>query len=119
MRDDANFPREDESRLVESYIATTIFMTMLRDHCSAETFLRRAAQALPAGRGELSAAADCYHEVSHLRQGMDELIKDDFSEGTMAAVADPVVRRAFADAILQIRDKEQEAAGHIERGLGR
>lgn len=97
------------------YISTAINITMLKDHGSAEPFLRQVAQELPA----VVAAADVYREVNRLRESMDELIRDDFSPGAMAAIADPLTRRAFADRTLQIRDKEEEAVVHMESFLAR
>ena len=92
---------------------------MLRDHCSAEAFLRQAGEAIPEGHAELSSAADCYREMKRIRMGMDDLISDNFSPEALAVILDPSKRQAFADAILQIRDKEQEALAHIERVIDR
>ena len=95
------------------YISSTINVTMLKNHGSAEPFLRQVAQELP----EVAAVADRYRQVNRLQEGMDELIRDDFSPGAMSAIADPRTRRAFAERILQIRDKEEEAVAHFERFL--
>ncbi len=115
MTQDRIFPSGDEEALGMRYISTTINITMLKDHGSAEPFLRQVAAELP----EVAAVADRYREVNQLRESMDELIRDDFSPGAMAAIADPRTRRAFADRIRQIRDKEEEAVAHVEHLLTR
>ncbi len=87
---------------------------MLRDHGSAEPFLRQMAEEMPDFLSEASLAADCYGEVKRLRDQMGDLIGDNFSEKAMKAIGDPAIRRSFAELILQIRDKEEEAVTHLE-----
>lgn len=95
------------------------YITMLRDHCSAEPFLRQASDEIAEFRPELSLAAGCYSEMKGIRNKMDGLIDDSFSKKSMEAISDPDIRRSFASTILQIRDKEEEAVSHIERLLER
>jgi len=109
-----NFPAGDAALLGQRYLSTTINITMLRDHCRAEPFLRRAAVEVPEFQAELSRAAACYAEAASLRNGMDDLISDNFSPRAMQAIGDPAIRRAFADILLQICDCEEEAANQIE-----
>ena len=109
----------DESALGQRYVSNAINITMLRDHCLAEPFLRQVAQDVPDFLPEASRAADCYGEVKRLRDKMDDLISDNFSEKAMQAIGDPDIRRAFASILLQIRDKEEEAVSHIEHLLER
>jgi hypothetical protein len=92
-------------------------MTMLRDHCLAEPFLREALTAGPEWESALSPAADCYRAVQQLRSSMDDLINDNFSAPAMQAISDPAIRREYADHIRQICAVEQEAVTHIERLL--
>jgi hypothetical protein len=113
------FPQGDEGVLGQRYVSTAINITMLRDHSSAEPFLRQAANEATELLPEALSAADCYAEAMHLRAGMDDLISDNFSEKAMKAISDPQTRRAFAAILLQIRDKEAEAAAHIERLIER
>lgn len=113
MTEDRLFLAGDEEALGMRYISTAINITMLKDHGSAEPFLRQVAQELP----EVAVAADLYREVHQLRASMDELIRDDFSPGAMAAIADLRTRRSFADRILQIRDKEEEAVAYLDNFL--
>jgi hypothetical protein len=119
MTQDQYFPAGDKEGLGWRYVSTTINITMLRDHCSAEPFLRQVSQDLPDFLPEVSLAADCYGEVKRLRDKMDGVISDNFAEKAMKAVGDPDVRRSFADLILQIRDREAEAVTHIEHLLKR
>ena len=119
MTDETNFPQGNEDILGWRYLSTAVNITMLRDHCLAEPFLRQAAAEEPDLLPEVGLAADCYQEVIRLREMQDSFIRDDFSPGTMQAIADPEARRGFADLILRIRDKEEEAIQHIERLLER
>lgn len=114
MTQEKFFPPGDEALLGQRYVSAAINMTMLRDHCSAESFLRQVIEAVPDFQPELSLAADCYGEVIKLRNGMDDLISDNFSEKAMKAIPDPAIRKAYADVILKIRDREQEAITQIE-----
>lgn len=114
MRQEEYFPRGDSQLLGQRYVSTTINITMLRDHCLAEPFLRQAAEDVPDLGPELSRAADFYGEVKSLRAGMDDLVSDDFGERSMKAIADAGVRNTFADTILRIRAVEDQAAGCLE-----
>jgi hypothetical protein len=113
------FPAGDNAVIGQRYVSAAINMTMLRDHCLAESFLHQAAEDVPDFQPELSRAAESYGEVRRLRDGMDDLIADNFSEQAMKAIADPEVRRAYADAILRIRDAEEGAVIQIEHLLKR
>jgi hypothetical protein len=100
------FPAGDDTVIGQRYVSAAINMTMPRDHCLAEPFLRQAIKAVPDFQPELSQAAECYGEVKRLRDGMDDLIADNFSKHAMMAITDPGIRRAYADTILRIRDVE-------------
>ena len=50
---------------------------------------------------------------------MDDLIGDNFSEQAMKAIAVPEIRREYAEAILRIRDAEEQAVQQLERLLQR
>ncbi|MBN1877817.1 MAG: hypothetical protein JXA33_26590 [Anaerolineae bacterium] len=119
MTQEKYFPDGDEETLGWRYVSAAVNMTMLRDHCSAEAFLRQVLEDVPDFQPELSLAAECYGDVKRIRNGMDAIIGDNFSEQAMRAIAIPEMRRAHADAILQIRDKEQEAVTHIEQLIER
>jgi hypothetical protein len=119
MTEDKYFPAGNDELIGWRYVSVAINMTMLRDHCLAEPFLRQAILDVPEFHPELSKAADCYLEVVRIRNGMDALIADNFSEPAMQAIYDPEIRRQYAQAILRIRDVEAEAVGHIERLLER
>lgn len=113
------FPAGEDEVIGQRYVSAAINMTMLRDHCLAEPFLRQAIKYMPDLQPELSRAAECYGEVKRLRDGMDDLIADNFNEKAMKAITDPEIRRAYADAILRIRDVEGEAVHQIELLLKR
>lgn len=57
--------------------------------------------------------------MKRLRDAMDDVISDNFSAKAMQAIADPAMRHAFADLVLQIRDKEEEAISQLEQLLKR
>jgi hypothetical protein len=113
------FPAGDDAVIGQRYVSAAINMTMLRDHCLAEPFLHQAAEDVPDFQPELFRATDCYGEVRRLRDSMDDLIADNFSEQAMKAITDPEIRRAYADAILRIHDAEVEAINQIEYLLKR
>jgi hypothetical protein len=117
MTQDAWFPPDDPQVLGGRYVSTTINMTMLDDHRAAEPFLWQAAQEEPDLAPSLLRAADSYAEASRLRLSLDAYIKEDFSPEAMRAIGQPEARRAFAGILLQIRDAESQAIGHIERLL--
>jgi hypothetical protein len=117
MTQEEYFPQGDEQVLGQRYVSTAINMTMLRDHCLAEPFLREALTAAPEWGPALSPAADCYRAVQQLRGSMDDLVNDNFSAPAMQAIGDPAIRREYADGIRQICAVEQEAVTHIERLL--
>jgi hypothetical protein len=113
MTQERYFPVGDDQALGMRYVSAAINMTMLRDHLSAAPFLRQAAQDEPDLAPGLAPAIACYTEVYALRDRLDVLMSDNFSPNAMKAIADPEVRRAYADVVLQIRDKEAEAIVHI------
>jgi len=113
------FPAGDDTVIGQRYVSAAINMTMLRDHCQAEPFLRQAGEDVPDFHPELSRATECYSEVMRLRDGMDDLIADNFSKQAMKAITDPEIRRVYADTILRIRDAEEGAAIQIEHILKR
>jgi hypothetical protein len=119
MTQEKYFPEGSEQVLGHRYVSTAINMTMLHDHRSAGPFLVQAAKEESDLAPELSLAVACYAEVYRLRDKLDDIIKDDFSEKAMKRIADPDMRRAYADIVLQIRDQEEAAAAQIERLLER
>ena len=111
------FPEGNGQVLGHRYVSTAINMTMLHDHRSAGPFLRQVVNEEPDLAPGLCQAEACYAQVYRLRDRLDGLIKDDFSEAAMKGIADPDIRRAYADIVLQIRDKEEEAIASIEHVL--
>jgi hypothetical protein len=115
MTDAQYFPSGDENVLGQRYVSAAINMTMLRDHCLAEPYLRRIAQEHPEFEPELSGAAEHYAEVTRIRLSMDDLIGDNFTEQAMKAIAVPETRREYAEAILRICDAEELAVQELEK----
>jgi hypothetical protein len=117
MTQEKYFPPGNEALFDLRYLSVTINITMLHDHRSAGPFLRQVAEQEPDLAPGLSAALACYAEVYRLRDLLDDLIKDDFSEKAILAIREADQRRAFAEIVLQIRDREAEAAARIESTL--
>jgi hypothetical protein len=115
MQDPQYFPEDDEDTLGWRYVSAAVNMTMLRDHCTADPFLTQMAMDEPEWATELDLAIACYAEVSRLRDEMDLVMGDNFSEAAMKAIGDAQARRTYAELILQIRLREAEAAAHLER----
>lgn len=115
-----NFMPEREDEIYERlYVRMAINMTMLRDHCLAEPFLRQVTQEVPGFQPELAEAIECYREMIRLRDSMDILIADDFSARSMQVIKVPKIRREYADLILNIRDVEEQAVTQFELLLER
>jgi hypothetical protein len=70
--------------------------------------------------GDLRGAADWYNEgaaiLGHLHRATGGCVAPGEYE-KYRRLADPPVRRQIATAILQARDRDAEAADHIERAL--
>ncbi len=119
MTDDTQFPENDPDLVGWRYVSVAINMTMLRDHTQAVPYLQQMLEDVPEFNPEVSQALDCYREVSLIRDEMDGIIGDGFSEAAMKAIHDPEARRAYAEKIMLIREAEAEAAGHFEALLAR
>ena len=83
-------------------------LCMLDEHLCAARFLRQMAKDEPGMADELLAAAACYETENENSGTIDVLGK---------RITEPAIRRQFAELILQSRDKDEEAADHIERAL--
>ncbi len=113
------FPEGDDQIIGQRYVSAAINVTMLRDHCMAEPFLRQAIIDVPDFEPELLPAAEYYEEMKRLRDSMDDLISDNFNERAMKAIYDPKIRQEYAEVIHRIRDVEEKALEQIERLLKR
>jgi hypothetical protein len=84
----------------------------------AVIFLRQAAGFLPEAKDELRAAADCYGTECDLMQRIwDPVGGNERGEDQRQAFLKPEVRRRIVTIIRQARQKDAEAADHIERAL--
>ena len=99
------------------YLSAAINLTMLRDHRSIEPFLQQVAEEESDLALDLAPAIDCYAEMRRLIDSLIDCIDDSFSEESVMRIADADIRREYARILLQIRDKEKEGIGHIERVL--
>lgn len=99
------------------YLCLLCYNMMLDDHRSAPPFLRDAAGVLPECGAGLTRAAECYDRSCGLRDRLESIIRSDFSPEAQKRVLDRDVREQYARTILQIRDSDAEAIGHIEQAL--
>ena len=89
MTQEAWFPPDGLQVLGDRYVSTTINMTMLDDHHSAEPFLRQMAQEEPDLAAGLLQAAESYADACRLRNRLDEHIREDFSAEAMRGIGQP------------------------------
>jgi len=116
LQRDEDFPKDDMDVLAERMMVHVDAMTMVGDgRWNAALFLRQIAEHGPPMAGDLVAAAVCY-EAEHDLMGQGWRLVD-FE--TVGKLAEPGVRRQLVSLILQARDKDAEAADHIERALAR
>jgi len=106
-----------EDTLDFRYLCLLCYNMMLDDHASAAPFLRDAAEALPQCRSELLQAADGYARSHELRDGLEGIMRGDFSAEAQGRLLDLEVREHYARQILSIRDSDEEAISHIEHAL--
>jgi hypothetical protein len=117
MTQEQYFPEGDKAIIGHRYLSAAINLTMLRDHCSIEPFLQQVAEEESDLALDLAPAIDCYAEMRRLIDSLIDCIDDSFSEESVMRIADADIRREYARILLQIRDKEKEGIGHIERVL--
>ena len=122
MTQDEDFPADNlnvlRNRLMVHYDA----MCMANHRGRAARFLRQVAEHEPAMAEELTEAARLYEEEDKILGKMHEatggyIPRDD--DGKVQNLADPEARRKIAEVILQVHDKDLEAASYIERALAK
>ncbi len=119
MLQDRHFSSGDTQVLGGPYLGILCLLMMIDDRRSAAPFLTQIAAELPELAPELLAAADCYRETCRLREGLGTLLKEDFSAEAITSLANPGLRREYAQGILAMRDQDAQAIAHIERCLAR
>ena len=118
---DEEFPADDMGTVMERMMCHGDAQTMVAEgRWYASLFLSQIARHEPAMAQELLLAAACFaaeHDLIwqtwHLVGGIG------FSADKIDKLARPGVRRQIAALILQARDRDAEAADHIERALAR
>lgn len=118
LRDEA-FPADDIATLWDRYMVHNDALTMVAEgRWYASLFLAQVARHEPAMAEQLLLAAASYaaeHDVAW--QIADLAGGFGFEEKMVRKLAEPDVRRGMAPLILQARDRDEEAAAHIERAL--
>lgn len=120
LRDD-DFPADDMAVLRERHMVHNDAVgTVAEGRWYAAQFLRQVAEHEPVMAEGLLAAAACYKAEHDLMWQIWGLVGGiGFADEHVKKLAEPTVRRQIAPIILQARDKDAEAAGHIERALAK
>ena len=118
---DRDFPPDDLSVLLarlDCHFGALSVVVEGRWH--AALFVRRAADSLPKMAEGLQQAAACYEAQTGLMMQVVELQGgwDPHGEQVARQLGEPAVRREMAALIEQAREKDAEAAGHVERAVG-
>ena len=82
-------------------------------------FLRRAAELFPQAAADLVAAQECFRAEHDLMWEINRLGGAKWPGQELPQLIDPAVREMIAALILRARDKDIEAAAHIEAALAR
>jgi hypothetical protein len=80
-------------------------------------FLKRAAELLPDAADALKAAAHCFVAEHGLMWKVNRLAGGQWPGDHLPKLADPAVRQQIAEILLKCRDRDLEAAEHIEKAL--
>ncbi len=119
LRQDKWFPTGDTRALGGPYLGILCILMMVDDHAAAVDYLRQIAGEEPDLAPDLLAAADCYQQACALRARLRDILKEDFADESIRQMADAGLRREYATVILDIRDCDEKAIGHIEQCLAR
>jgi len=114
MVQDRYFPKDNKAEIGQKYLSVLCNLMMLDDRKSAVEFLKLVAKDESDLAEGLHVAIKCYEEICKMKNDLTNLVKDDFSEEAQRRIADHEIRRQYAVIIMRIRDKEEEAIGHIE-----
>lgn len=116
---DDEFPADDMAALRERHMVHDDAVgTVAEGRWYAAQFLKQVAQHEPAMREALLAAAACYEAEHDLMWQLWGLVGGiGRSDDHVKKLAEPAVRGPMAPLILQAREKDAEAADHIERAL--
>ncbi|MHB1000343.1 MAG: hypothetical protein ACYC27_13965 [Armatimonadota bacterium] len=118
---DIDFPSDDNNILSERYMAHYDTVgTVAEGRHYANVYLRHMAKSLPDIASELLAAADCYVAEHDLMWAIWEFAGGNgFTDEHVKKFADPVVRRRIVPLIKLAREKDEQAAEHLERALAK
>ena len=95
-------------------------MSMVAEREKAAAFLQEVGAHEPAMAEELEAAVDCYErEMACLGKMHDATDGHIRTDEQLRKLGDPEAREQIAKRILEARDLDAEAAGRIERALGK
>ena len=120
LRDD-EFATDDMTVLRERHMVhNDAAATVAEGRWYAAHFLKQIAEHEPAMAEDLLAAAACYEAEHDLMWQIWGLVGGiGFADEHVQKLAEPAVRRQMVPIILQARDKDAEAAEHIEQALAK
>ncbi|MBT3379800.1 MAG: hypothetical protein HN742_19350 [Lentisphaerae bacterium] len=82
-------------------------------------FLGKAAELFPKAATELQAAATCFRAEHDMMWEINKTGGGKWPGSKLPRLKEPQIRRRVAEIILKSRDKDLEAAGHIEKALAK
>jgi hypothetical protein len=119
---DEDFPADDLNVLGNRLMVHYDAMCMVNHRGHTAKFLRQIAEHEPVMAEELMEAARLYEEEDKALGKMHEATGGYIprhDDEKVQNLADPEARKKIAEAILQARDRDLEAADHIERALAK
>ena len=121
LQRDEDFKDDSLDVLNERHMAHNDAMSMMAEgRWYASLYLPQIAREEPAMAEELLLAASCYAVEHDLAWKIWRLVGGiGWEEEKVRKLAEPEVRRQMVQLIRQARDKDEEAAEHIERALTR
>jgi hypothetical protein len=123
---DEDFPADEEAALrAHHHVHNDAVGTLAEARWYGGIFLAQLVEGFAAGPGKRGKQEDVLHAAAYYAAEHDlmwdiwELAGGINNPEAYRKLADPAVRRAMSDIILQARDKDAQAAEHIERALTR
>ena len=118
---DEDFPEKDIAVLRERYMAHHNMVGMVAEgRWYATHFLRQITEDEPAMAEDLTAAINCYEAEHSLMWKIWGILGGvGISDDKAQKFQDPAIRNQIAPIILDARDKDAEAANHIEQALAK
>jgi hypothetical protein len=120
LRRDGHLDTDDGALLRQRYMAhDAAVSTVAEGRWYGGVFMRQMARYAPEVGDELRAAADCLKAEHDLMWDVWHLVDGPgHSDAHVRRFAEPATRRKMMPIILEAREKDSQAAAHLERALG-